>query len=295
MKRWLLISLTVAALGCPTQTTPPGATTSSVASVTIPASAPPASAATGPSSAAPMPTSTLPPYKGPSGTVRGVVKITGDKPPHTPFTYPKECEAASGVYGKLFRVGKDGQLADAIVTVTHYEGYVPPKKMAIDITVKGCAFSTRSIAMTDGQHIEVKNEDPLTSYLPHLDGARSPATMVTVPRGPKIKLYSRKRGRYWLRDQMVRPFMVAHVFHFPYSTFAVTTLDGRYAIEGVPVGKVQVNVMLPQTRTLKSKLVELEVKEGDNKLDLELTFDAAKDTPGDGHGGTKPRQKKKAR
>ncbi|HHH27853.1 MAG TPA: carboxypeptidase regulatory-like domain-containing protein [Polyangiaceae bacterium] len=83
--------------------------------------------------------------------------------------------------------------------------------------------------------------------------------------------------------------MMAHVFHFPYSTTDVTGLDGRYEISGVPVGKAKVNVFLPQTKTMLSESKEIEVKPGVNTLDLTLTFDAERDTPEDGHGGTKPK------
>lgn len=287
-----LVAVSAAALaGCPNGADKPTSTASAdpAASTTSTASAPSASN----SAARPPPFWTkrpdLPAYAGPKATLKGVVTISGDKPPHTPFKYDRGCAAASGTYGLLFRMGLEGQLADAVVAVTRYEGYVPPSSEVVDITIHNCAYSTRTIALTDGQYIAVKNDDPPLSYLPHLDGARAPAINVTVPRGPKVKLYTRGRGRYWLRDMMGRKHMVAHVFHFPYSTAAVTGLDGRYTIEGIPVGKVQVSVMLPQTKTMKSKTVDLELKEGDNKLDLELVFDAAKDTPDDGHGGTKPK------
>ncbi|MBM4358606.1 MAG: hypothetical protein FJ096_10920 [Deltaproteobacteria bacterium] len=229
-------------------------------------------------SATPVP---MQPYTGPTGTLRGMIKIKGDPAPATPRVYPKGCEGEAGaMYGKLFRVGQDSALADAIVSVTRYKGFVPPKKQAIPVTVRGCAYSTRSIAMTDGQHIEVRNlETDTTSYLPWLDGAKLPAGIVATPQGTPVKLYSRGYGRYWLRDQMSRAFMVAHVFHFRYATTAVTGLDGAYRIEGIPVGKVDVSAMLPQANLL-SVTKPFEIKEGeDNILDLELTFDAKRDVP----------------
>ncbi|MBW2455869.1 MAG: hypothetical protein JRI68_15240 [Deltaproteobacteria bacterium] len=233
-------------------------------------------------SAAPSATSsaepTPEPYQGPSGTLRGTIKITGDEPPQTTHQYPKECAPAVATYGKLFRVGQEGQLADALVAVTHYDGYVPPKEEAVKVTIKDCAYSTRTVALTTGQYIEVKNLDPLTSYIPHLDGARSAATMVAVPRGKAVNVRSRGPGRYWLRDQMGRPFMFADVFHFKYGTTDVTALDGKYEISGIPVGKVQVSVMLPAANLLTLNK-ETEIKEGDNTLDLTLDFDAEKDVP----------------
>jgi hypothetical protein len=236
------------------------------------------------------------PYTGPAGTVRGVVRIKGDPPPDTPFSYPAGCESASGVYGKLFRVGQEGQLADAIVTVWEYTpAYIPPKSDVVNVTIKDCAYSQRSIALTDGQHIEVKNLDSLTSYVPHLDGARQPALLVAVPQGEPVKLYTRGQARYWLREDMKRPFMVAHVFEFPFSTVAVTGLDGRFEISGVPVGKAKVSAMLPQLHSRTPKFLPLysvtksiEIKEGDNVVEIELEFHKDENMPRDGHGGSKP-------
>ncbi len=227
--------------------------------------------------------------------MKGVIRIIGDEPPSTGFVYPKGCEAASGTYGKLFRRGQDGQLADALVAVSGYQGWVPPAQPAVKITIRNCALSTRTIVLTHGQHIEINNLDPLQSYLPHLDGAKSPSLNAAIPRGPAIKLYTRGHGRYWLRDQMGMKHMLAHVWHLPYSTARVTGLDGRYEIKGVPVGKAKLSIMLPQTKTLPTnvepmaKNIAIDVAEGDNVHDVELVFSAEDNTPIDGHGGTKPR------
>lgn len=275
-------------VGCPSNPSgTSGSASSSGTAATTTSAAPPA---TGSASAAPTASASGPkPYEGPTGTVKGVITIDGDEAPRTSFTYPADCEGAAGTYGKLFRVGQDGQLADAIVAVTHYDGFVPPKTKPVDITIKNCQYSQRSIALTDTQFLSIRNLDGGTTYIPHLDGARLPATIVAVPKGPAVEIYTRGQGRYWLRDQMTRPFMMAHVFHFPYSTTDVTGLDGRYEIPGIPVGKAKINVFLPQTKTMLSKSQEIEVAPGDNTVDLTLTFDAERDTPEDGHGGTKPK------
>jgi len=289
-----LFALTLA--GCPSSGSSSSSSSASTSSAATSAATPTGSASTSasaqPSSSSPVPKPTATPYSGPSGTITGIVRVTGDDPPLTNHQYPKDCEGASGVYGKLFRVGQDGQLADALVMVTNYGSHhVPPTTDAIKLTINDCAYNTRTVGMTDGQFLEVRNLDVRTSFVPHLDGARLPATNVAVPRGPAIKLFSRGRGRYWLRDQMGKPFQVVHVFHFPYATHDVTGLDGRYSIAGIPVGKAKVSVMLPQTKTMKSISKDIEVKQGDNVIDLELAFDAKADTPDDGHGGTKPSRK----
>jgi hypothetical protein len=258
----------------------PGGTASSATATSTSAGSASATRAEAPSPSASASASPAP-YAGPKGTLRGLIRIKGDPPPATPHAYPKGCEGtASATYGTLFRVGQGGALADALVSVTRYEGFVPPARAVVPVTVSRCAYSTRTIAMTEGQHLEVRNVDvDTTSYVPWLDGAKLPASIVAVPQGDPVKLYSRGFGRYWLRDQMGRTFMVAHVFHLRYATTSVTGLDGQYRIEGIPVGKVDVSAMLPQANML-SVTQPFEIKEGDdNVLDLELTFDAKKDVP----------------
>ncbi|MEM1033159.1 MAG: hypothetical protein AAGN82_22635 [Myxococcota bacterium] len=232
------------------------------------------------------------PYAGPTGTVVGRVTIKGDPAPKTNFRYPSGCEGAVATYGRLFRTGAEGGLADALVAVTEYGNhYVPPARPAVPLTITNCAYSQRTVVMTDGQHLTVENDMTIEQFLPHLDGARQPATIVAIPGGAPIKVFSRGISRYWLRDQMGRQHMVAHVFHLPYATADVTSLDGSFRIEGIPAGRtVKVSAMLPQLKNMNAVTRSLEVApDRENTIDLELTFDAERDTPADGHGGTKPR------
>ncbi|MBI4706011.1 MAG: hypothetical protein HY744_33375 [Deltaproteobacteria bacterium] len=220
-----------------------------------------------------------PPYSGPTATMRGTVRVTGDEPPPYPRAIPVECSAAAATHGKLFRTGQDHALADVLVAVTGYDGFVPPREAARRLTIRGCALSARTVALTFGQYLEVQNLDALRSYVPHLEGSRAAAALVAVPRGDPVKLYVRQPGRYWLRDQMGKPWLGADVFVLRYATVDVTGLDGRYEIGGVPVGKVHVAALLPAAN-MKTAQRDVELKPGENTLDLTIEFDAKKDAPG---------------
>lgn len=218
------------------------------------------------------------PYAGPTGTVRGVIRVKGDPPPDRKVKLTEGCPSVADMYGKLFRVGKDGELADALVAVTGYDGFVPPAKPSVSITVKDCAFSTRTVAMAYGQVLEVANVDRSLTYLPQLVEARVPATLVAMPHGDPVRLHAPEPRLYRLIDMQGRTFMVADVFVLKFSTLTVTGLDGRYEIPGVPVGPVEVSAMLPAAR-LRTTNARIEVKPGDNPLDLTIEFDAKRDTP----------------
>lgn len=224
-------------------------------------------------------------YSGPTGTLRGTVRIKGDPPPDVAVALPKgPCRGeAAATHGKLFRVGQDGALADALVAVTGYEGYVPPKDQAVKLTIRGCSFARRTVALAYGQRIEVANLEKIESYMPYLDGAPIKAILVAIPGGDSVKLYPQEPGHYLIRDQLPNEHLTADVYALAYATHDVTGLDGKYEITGIPVGPVSVNALLPATS--KAKGERIEIKEGDNTLDLTLTYDAKTDKPKAGTTG----------
>lgn len=217
------------------------------------------------------------PYAGPVGTLKGRVRMEGEPPPDTKLTFQARCKESAATYGKLFRVGLDGGLADAMVAVTRYEGFVPAPGPAMVIPVRGCAPKKRTVVMTFGQRLEVANIDKTEPHIPFLDGAPARAGMVAVPGGEPVKLYPLEPGHYMLRDQM-ETGLVADVFVLKFPTHDVTDLDGMYEVKGIPVGKVRVDVFLPVIG--KTVGQDFEIKAGENKLDLTMKFDASKDLPG---------------
>jgi len=202
------------------------------------------------------------PYTGPTGTISGLITVSGDPPPDMPeaiASIPSDCAAAKDTYGKLFREGAGRALADVVVGVTGYAGYLPEDAPGQFADANGCAWNARTYVLTFGQSLDVRSRDS-RPYVPDLMGAKLKAQLVALPRGDAIHLYPERPGRYQLTDSM-RLFMLAEVIVVKFPTHAVTGLDGRYVIPRVPVGKVKVSALLPATMAQVEKEVEVHAGE----------------------------------
>jgi hypothetical protein len=215
------------------------------------------------------------PYAGPTGTVAGIVRATGDVPPPLEMGEAKiplgKCFDAHKMYKTLFREGADRALADVLVAVTGYDGYLPPPTENKEVTAKGCAFDRRTESLMFGQSLRIVNRggDAVT---PQLLGARTSALLVAIPGGDPITVYPQKIGLHKLVDRS-HEFSFVDVYVVPYPTTDVTELDGRFEIRGVPVGEVTVNALLPATGKTADTKVSVEANKT-AELTLEIAFDA---------------------
>jgi len=216
------------------------------------------------------------PYAGPFGSIHGVVVATGDAAPvmnEVLAKIPADCDTARQVYGKLFREGPQRGLADVVVGVTGYQGYVPETTQVQAADAAGCAWNSRTYVLTFGQGLDVRSRDS-RPYVPDLVGAGLRAQLVAVPQGDAVHLYPEHAGRYGLSDSM-RLFMFADVLIVKFPTHAVTGIDGTFVIPRVPVGKVNVSALLPQTMAQTGKDVEVHAGEVVD-VKFELPFDRSK-------------------
>jgi len=217
-------------------------------------------------------------YAGPSGTVRGRVVVKGDPPPAQPTVLakiPQTCGAsARDGYGKLFREGPGRALADVLIAVTGFKGYVPERESVRRVVAKDCFYGTRTLALTYGQSIEVASGDKQT-YIPELLGEKGQPQIVATPGGDTVApLYPTHAGRYVLIDNL-NLFMTAEVIVLKYATHAVTDLDGRFEITGIPAGDVHVNALLPAANLGAERTVKVEADKPTDEIVFELTFDKA--------------------
>jgi hypothetical protein len=80
------------------------------------------------------------------------------------------------------------------------------------------------------------------------------------------------------------------VFVLKYPTFAVTGLDGKYEITGVPVGEVTVSALLPVVmQSAQATNVKVEADKV-TEVNLEITFDKSMLAPPPGPDAGAPKK-----
>ena len=231
----------------------------------------------------------LPAYAGPTGSVEGTITVTGDPAPATPADFSR-CPDAAKTYGHAFREGEPKTaggarwLADAVVAVTGYDGYfVPEKAEAAELTIVGCDFDRRTVTMTFGQRLEVKNLSK-DFWTPMLVPSQTAVMMMAPPGGDAVKLYPKKPGHYQLVDHD-RHYATADLYAFLHPLHTSSKVGGAYRIDGVPVGKLRVSTSHPRIAGSEASK-EIEIKEGVvARVDLELVSKTPTAAPPDAGQG----------
>jgi hypothetical protein len=250
-----------------------------------------------PVNASPIPTASvarlvnpdgLPAYAGPTGSVEGTITVVGDPAPETPSDFG-HCADAAMEYGHAFRDGTPSRpggprwLADAVVAVTGYTGFfVPETDEAKEIAIVGCGFDRRTVTMTFGQRLEVKNRTK-DFWTPKLEPSQSGVMMMATPNGDPVKLYPKKPGHYRLIDHD-RKYAVDDLYVFLHPLHTSSRIGGTYRIDRVPVGKVTVNTSHPRIAGSGTSK-QVEIREGVvTQVDLELTYQAPDAGPAEDAG-----------
>jgi hypothetical protein len=230
--------------------------------------------------------SKLPPYSGPTGSIEGIIHVDGPASPEMKGVDFHTCPAAARLYGKLFREGAAGEdgsrpLADAIVAVTGYTGYyVPERKEAEPIAIEDCAFSTRTVAMTFGQRLEISNKAP-DLWAPSLVQAPMPVLMMATSHSTDpVRLYPPHPGYFTLVDKEKHDWAQADVYALLHPLHAVSDTGGHYRIDGVPVGKLKVSARLRVLQREATADVEV-LANVVQKVDLVLHYAPSSQSAGD--------------
>lgn len=181
-----------------------------------------------------------------TGSIVGIVVFEGDPPPREPLALSGVGGCAGGGASVLSErlIVADGKLANVLVRVGGEVAarWSPPEASARRhaMTQQGCVFSPHVVALRIGDSLSVGNDDPSTHNV-RVKGRRrgNPESSHTqAPGAPPIELAfaAPEVGIEIVCD--LHPWMRAWVHALEHPWFAVSGVDGRFEIQGVPAGEV---------------------------------------------------------
>ncbi len=182
-----------------------------------------------------------PAYSGAVGSVEGTVFVVGDPPKREPFSASerRKCvdpiaeDAELSFRESPLEGGKRG-LRDVLVYAVQYDGFVAEREPTKEISIHGCEYSRRTLDLTFGQSILVQNDDK-GPYAPSLSKSPNPVLGLAPPKG-HVELYPRELGPLALGVRVGPGFTRAAVYVLPQPLHAVSRENGRFRIDGIPIG-----------------------------------------------------------
>ena len=211
---------------------------------------------------------------GAGGSIKGVVKITGEKITRTKITsmdsdpYCVKAHADSPALTEYVVTGDNDALQDVFVYVV---GKNLPKAggtLKAELDQAGCQYSPHVQGVVAGADLTILNNDG-TLHNVRLDKSKNGDFNESMPtKGMKtVKKFAKPEVLQFKCD--VHPWMTSYVHVMEHPFYAVTQKDGSFEIKGLPAGEYEVKIWHE----------ELSAK---SKFTLKAEKDSAKVTVADG-------------
>lgn len=210
-----------------------------------------------------------------AGSIAGIVRFKGIKPPAQPITeigrniFCKQCYPGepplvdSLVFGKN---GDDDTLANVLVYVSKgLEGKTfEPAKEPVLLDQVGCMYVPHVVAVMAGQTLSVRNSDATLHNVMASPQNNSPFNFGMPAKNQVIdRVFKQPEFKINLRCFM-HPWMSAYVHVLPHPFFAITGVDGSFALKGLPPGEYEISV-LQETSLFEPVVAASTVKVGANQ------------------------------
>ena len=191
----------------------------------------------------------------PGGSVTGIVKFTGEKPPVMPingiagnafcancFPPGKPPNEEKFVFGKN---GSEDILRNVLVYVSKgLEGkqFAAPKTPVV-LDQVGCIYTPHVVGVMVGQTLEIRNSDATLHNVMTMPRKNKEFNLGMPVKGGKIEhVFTEPEMKIDLRCFMHK-WMVAWVHVLPHPFYAVTQEDGSFTIKGLPAGEYEITVL----------------------------------------------------
>lgn len=182
---------------------------------------------------------------GATGTIKGIVKLTGPAPANPPIRMGADplCARLVRESGKrpvqeYVVVGTNQGLANTFVDLQGaFPGAPPASKDPVVITQRGCVYSPRVAGIRVGQQLRLINNDTLVHNL-HGISRTNNGFNETQPRSGMVNNFPMKTAETMVKLTCdVHSWMTGYVAVETHPYFAVTGADGSFTIANVPAGR----------------------------------------------------------
>jgi plastocyanin len=213
-----------------------------------------------------------------AGDITGTITLSGTPPPekvNDQINSVPDCAKmhSEPVKTQFYVVSPKGELRDVVVYIKNVTGK-PAADSAAPLVMdqKGCEYSPYIAAVQTGQKIVVKNSDPMMHNVHPTPAApgNEEKNKAQMAGGADVS-FSFPTAEKFVRFKCdVHPWMFAYVTVVDNPYFAVSGKDGTFKIANVPPGKYTIEAVHRKANGGKPVTKEIEVKDGDNKLDFTL-------------------------
>jgi plastocyanin len=203
-----------------------------------------------------------------TGAIRGRVRFAGEPPEPLEIPLIRECQShGEKAPDERLVVGPDGGLAGALIHVRRgLSGYVLPEALPaqVELDQVGCRYVPHVLALRAGDTLRVLNSDDLTHNV-----------RVSAPKNGLVLNRSQAKGSAPLelcfeRAELgarvacdLHPWMGAVLYVLDHPFYAVSKSDGEFAIEGLPEGAYELEVVHPE---LARQRLSRDVRAGESTL-----------------------------
>jgi hypothetical protein len=212
---------------------------------------------------------------GPTGKIRGVVRLQGDAPAAT-FEPITENQNTCGDKTALSRLalGKEKGIQHAFVYldgVKSDDNYKPRESLLVD--QKNCQYTPHSLVVPVGSKIDITNSDPILHNVHGqqlTDGNSNTLFNIAQPvRGQRTTVESpfSTPGIVFLTCEAGHPWMNGYVFVANHPFVSVSGNDGEFTIDNVPAGTYRIK-MWHEGVTLKRNIKTLQRYEYEDPYEI---------------------------
>jgi plastocyanin len=212
---------------------------------------------------------------GPTGKIRGVVRLQGDAPAQSyePITENQNTCGDKTAMSRL-DLGKDKGIQHAFVYldgVKSDENLRPRESLLVD--QKNCQYAPHSLVVPAGSKIDITNSDPILHNVHGQqvtsEGSKTLFNIAQPVRGQRTTVESALTtpGIVFLTCEAGHPWMSGYVFVANHPFVSVTGNDGEFVIEGVPAGTYQIK-MWHEGVTLKRNIKTLQRYEYEDPYEI---------------------------